>query len=61
MRRRWRSSCGGGDLRPVYHGSAERATLQELTRAYTNLVEDGTRVMQRLKALFRARGIRVVG
>jgi len=50
-----------GELRPVYHGSAERATLQELTRAYTNLVEDGTRVMQRLKALFRARGIRAPG
>lgn len=50
-----------GDLRPVYHGSQERATLQELTRAYTNLVEDGTRVMQRLKALFRARGIRAPG
>ena len=35
--------------------------LKELTRTYTNLVEDGTRVMQRLKALFRARGIRTPG
>jgi transposase len=50
-----------GELRPVYHGSVERATLQELTRAYTTLVEDGTRVMQRLKALFRARGLRAAG
>ncbi len=50
-----------GELRPVYHGSHERVALQELTRAYTNLVEDGTRVMQRLKALFRARGIRAPG
>jgi len=50
-----------GSLRPVYHGSAERATLKELTRAYTNLVEDATRVMLRLKALFRARGIPAPG
>jgi hypothetical protein len=46
-----------GELRAVYHGSAERATLKELTRAYRNLVEDATRVMLRLKALFRARAI----
>ena len=46
--RRWR-----GELRAVYHGSAHRATLQELTRAYRNLVEDTTRVLLRLKALFR--------
>ncbi len=46
-----------GELRAVYHGSAYRATLQELTRTYRNLVEDTTRVMLRLKALFRARAI----
>jgi len=50
-----------GGLRAVYHGSGHRATLKELTRAYQNLVEDSTRVMQRLKALFRARGIKVSG
>ncbi len=51
-----------GGLRPVYHGgSPNRATLKELARTYRNLVEDGTRVMQRLKALFRARGIRAPG
>lgn len=50
-----------GELRAVYHGSLERITLQELTRAYTNLVEDGTRTMLRLKALFRARAIRAAG
>ena len=38
-----------GDLRGVYHGSADRLTLQELTRAYRNVVEDCTRVMQRLR------------
>ena len=46
-----------GALRAVYHGSADRATLKELTRTYRNLVEDATRVMLRLKALFRARAI----
>jgi hypothetical protein len=50
-----------GRLRAVYHGGADRATLKELARTYLNLVEDGTRVMQRLKALFRARGIRTPG
>jgi hypothetical protein len=35
--------------------------LKELTRAYQNLVEDSTRVMLRLKALFRARGIKASG
>src|SRR3970282_959177 len=46
-----------GALRAVYHGSAHRATLKELTRTYGTLVEDATRVMLRLKALFRARAI----
>jgi len=50
-----------GSLRAVYHGSAHRATLKELTRLYLNLVEDSTRVMLRLKALFRARGIKTPG
>ena len=31
-----------GALRAVYHGSSHRATLQELTRSYQNLVEDST-------------------
>ena len=50
-----------GGLRAVYHGSCERADLKELTRAYRSLVEDSTRVMLRLKALFRARAIRTTG
>ena len=44
-------------LRAVYHGSPHRLTLKELARTYDTLVEDATRVMSRLKALFRARGI----
>jgi transposase len=48
-------------LRSVYHGSAHLTTLKELARAYQNLVEDSTRVMQRLKAVFRARAILTPG
>jgi transposase len=50
-----------GALRAVYHGSSHRSTLRELTRTYQNVVEDATRVMLRLKALFRARGIKTPG
>jgi len=50
-----------GELRAVYHGSPHRATLRELAGAYRQLTEDATRVMSRLKALFRARGIRTTG
>ena len=50
-----------GALCAVYHGTTTRAVLKELTRAYQNLVEDSTRVMLRLKALFRARGLRTPG
>jgi transposase len=50
-----------GALRTVYHGDAKRASLKELVRTYENVVEDGTRVMRRLKALFRARAIPTPG
>lgn len=50
-----------GGLRRVYHGSPQRLELKELVRAYTNLVEDSTRVMLRIKAIFRARGIKTPG
>src|SRR5438552_4014728 len=50
-----------GALRAVYHGSAHRADLKELTATYRNLVEDATRVMLRLKAVFRARAIPTPG
>jgi hypothetical protein len=46
-----------GGLRAVYHSSTHHAALKELTRTYQNLVEDSTRVMLRLKALFRARAL----
>lgn len=50
-----------GSLKTVYHGASSLLTLKELVRSYTNLVEDATRVMQRIKALFRARGIKTPG
>ena len=50
-----------GGLHQVYHGSAHRADLKELTRAYRSLVEDSTRVMSRIKSLFRARAIPTAG
>ena len=49
-------------LRPVYHATApDGAELKELARTYVNLVEDSTRVMARVKALYRARAIRTRG
>src|SRR3990172_11266455 len=50
-----------GDLRAVYHDGANRALLYDYARAYLNAVEDTTRAMLRLKALYRARAIPVAG
>ena len=46
-----------GSLRSVYHGEHGTRTLKELARSYECLVEDMTRVKNRLKAIFRARAI----
>ena len=46
-----------GALRPVYHERSAVAALRELVRSYNTLVEDTTRAMLRIKAIFRARGI----
>ena len=50
-----------GALKSVYHGAPGVLTLKELVRNYNSLVEDATRVMLRIKALFRARAIRTPG
>lgn len=50
-----------GSLKPVYHGNALGPALKEAARSYRTLVSDTTRVMNRLKALYRARGIRCAG
>jgi len=46
-----------GSLSAVYHGAPEMRTLKELAASYATLVQDGTRVMNRLKSLYRGRGI----
>lgn len=50
-----------GSLTAVYHGAPGLRTLKELAASYEALVSDGTRVMNRLKALYRGRGIRCGG
>jgi transposase len=50
-----------GALKPVFHGAPEVLTLKELARCYVALVEDSTRVMLRIKAIFRARAIPTPG
>ena len=44
-------------LRPVYHGENGLRTLRELGRSYQTIGKDLTRVMNRLKALYRGWGI----
>src|SRR5215468_5830500 len=40
-------------LRPVYHGENGLRTLRELARTYQTISKDLTRVMNRVKALYR--------
>ena len=51
----------GGFLRPVYHGETGLRTLRELSRSYLTISKDLTRVMNRLKALYRGWGIPCAG
>jgi transposase len=44
-------------LKAVYKGDDQQQQLKELCRAYNNLVEDSTRIQNRLKAIYRGRGI----
>ncbi len=50
-----------GSLKGVYHGAASVLPLKEMVRNYGNLVEDATRVMQRIKAMYRGRAIPTPG
>src|SRR5882724_9798536 len=49
------------DLKPVYHGETGVRMLRELARSYLNLVKDQTRVMNRLKAMYRSWAIPCAG
>ena len=48
-------------LQSVYHGEHGLRTLKELARSYLTITEDLTRVMNRLKALYRSWGIPCAG
>ena len=50
-----------GALRPVYHGDHGTRALKELAHCYESLVRDRTRVKNRLKAIYRGRGISCEG
>ena len=51
----------GGYLRAVYHGQNGLRTLKELARSYLPMSQDLTRVMNRVKALYRSWGIGCAG
>src|SRR5258707_13983130 len=46
-----------GLLSAVYHGQTGTLTVKELARTYMALTDDTTRVMARLKALYRSQAI----
>ena len=50
-----------GMLSPVYHGERSAREVQQMARSYTQLTEDTTRVMARLKAVFRGQAVSCVG
>src|SRR5207245_980153 len=49
------------NLKPVYHGETGVRMLRELARSYLTIVKDLTRVMNRLKALYRSWAIPCAG
>jgi transposase len=49
-----------GMVRAVHHGESTRQ-LKELVRGYETICRDNQRTMARIKAIFRARGIRTPG
>jgi len=51
----------GNLLKNVYHPTHSSTALKERVRLYENLTEDSTRVSNRIKAMFRSRGIACAG
>ncbi|MGA8619504.1 MAG: transposase [Candidatus Sulfotelmatobacter sp.] len=49
------------DLEPVYHGETGVRMLRELARSYLTIVKDVSRVMNRLKAIYRSWAIPCAG
>ena len=50
-----------GLISPVYHGDSGVRTLRELARSYLTLTKDTTRVMNRIKGLYRSWAIPCAG
>jgi transposase len=50
-----------GELKPVYKGNQSNQGLKHLAHSYQELVADTTRTKNRLKALYRGRGISCKG
>lgn len=50
-----------GMLSPVYHGENSVSEVHHLTRSYEMLTSDTTRVMSRLKAVFRSQAVACTG
>jgi transposase len=50
-----------GLLSPVYHGQNSTAAVKHLGRSYVVLTEDTTRIMGRIKALYRSQAIGCAG
>jgi transposase len=48
-------------LKPIYRGERSTRPVKELALSYLSVIEDGTRIKNRLKALFRGRGIECSG
>jgi transposase len=55
------SSVSGGVKRKVYKKRGEFGALGHRAKAYTLLVSDSVRVQNRIKSLFRSRGVAVAG
>jgi hypothetical protein len=51
----------GNQLQPVYHGEPCVRMLRELSRSYLTIVKDLSRVMHRLKAVYRSWAIPCAG
>ena len=51
----------GNHLSPIYHGENGVRTLKELARSYLTITKDLTRVMSRIKALYRSWAIPCAG
>ena len=45
----------------MYHGETSALEVQQMARSYTQMTEDTTRVMARLKAVFRGRAVSCAG